>query len=60
MNVIVLYTTPFGHRNGTLKDALDYATMVYDASGFTPIITDTRNGANVKYMFTMSNKAVLV
>ncbi len=53
------YCTPFGIRKGTLKEALDYATMAYDASGFKTTIWAFA-GPRIPFRFDMHNKAVLV
>lgn len=54
-----IYSTPFGTRTtATLQDALDYAGMAWDASGYRTAIWDN-NGKTISYRFTSSSKAVL-
>lgn len=52
------YTTPFRTLDGTLAEALAYATMAWDASGYRTTIC-AANGNIVKYHFNASNRAVL-
>jgi len=53
------YTTPFRTLEGTLAEALAYAAMAWDASGYRTVITAPDMHV-VAFVFNMSNKAVLV
>jgi len=61
--VNVTYCTPFGLRKGTLEEALAYATMAWDASGFKTTIWgmgSTLPSGRLPFKFLSNGKAVLV